>query len=167
MKDELICIGKIIKAHGIKGEVELKINLEDTSLLSKFNKITNKDNTVVFHFNIKKIKENKVIASVEGVDDRNASEQLKGTFLFVDKKELPDPFEDEFYYSDLVDLDVRLENNELFGKIFAVHNYGASDILEIELENKKREFFPFEKKTIIDVNVKKGYLTLSSEYINV
>lgn len=167
-EDSYVNIAKIVNAHGIKGEVKLVLFLEDFSLFKKFNFITDHERTRSFSFKIKKMSDSGVIASIEGVNDRTEAEKLKGLGLFVNKQELPDASEDEFYYSDLIGLDVLLENKEFFGKVISVHDYGAGDILEIMLDSSKKNFFfPFSKESVPEINLEKGYVVLAAGIIDI
>ena len=73
----------------------------------------------------------------EGVADRNAAEALKGTELFVDRAALPQPDEDEFYHADLIGLEARDSEGRVLGKVSAIHNYGASDVIEIAARRRR------------------------------
>ena len=73
-----------------------------------------------------------VVARLKGVDDRSAAEALNGTELFIERATLPEELEEEeFYHADLVGMDVLDERGERIGKVSAVQNFGAGDILEI------------------------------------
>lgn len=129
----LICVAKIVAAHGIKGQVKLKIFANDLSIYKKFflkndevlllNKIQNKSTDVA-------------IAFVNGITDRNQAELLIGTELFITKDQLPQLNDDEFYYENLVGIDV-IVNNEKIGIISGVFNFGAGDFCEIALLSGK------------------------------
>ena len=79
------------------------------------------------------------------VTTREAAEALKSTKLYIRRTALPEPDEDEFYFSDLVGLDVKTTDGKRMGKIIAVHEFGAGDMLEIKPKQGASFFHPFTK----------------------
>jgi len=67
----------------------------------------------------------------KGVSDRGAAEALKGTELFIAREALPAAGEDEFYHADLIGLEAQDTEGRVLGKVAAIHNYGAGDVIEI------------------------------------
>jgi 16S rRNA processing protein RimM len=83
------------------------------------------------------------VARFEGVNDRSAAEALRGSLVEVDRADLP-PLEDgEYYHADLIGLPCEDRDGGALGVVVAVENYGACDLLEVELENGKRSLIPF------------------------
>jgi 16S rRNA processing protein RimM len=102
-----------------------------------------------------------LIASIEGISDRNQAEALMKRELFVPRDMLPEPEAGEFYYEDLVDMDVRDEQGGTVGKVISVDNYGAGDVVEILLAKEtKSQMFSFEEKTFPEVNLEAGYVVI-------
>ena len=75
-----------------------------------------------------------IIAKLAGIADRDRAETLRGLRLYLPRAALPPPGEDEFYYADLIGLAAMLEDGAPVGKIIAVHDFGAGDMLEIARE---------------------------------
>src|SRR5690606_38366726 len=105
---------------------------------------------------------NVVIAHIKGISDRNAAEALNGVSLFVDRARLPEPDdEDDFYHADLIGLDVRLDNGVSIGKVSALPNFGAGDLIEVrDSQSGDTYLYPFTKAVVPDVNIAEGYLTI-------
>lgn len=128
-----ICVAKIVAAHGIKGQVKIKSFTENLSLYKKF--LAPNDKIFV----LKKIQitsSDILIATVDGISDRNQAEALIGTALFINKDQLPPLPNDEFYYEELVGRDVIVNNNKI-GVVSGVFNFGAGDFCEIKLSSGK------------------------------
>lgn len=132
-----VVLAAVTGAHGVGGEVKLKLFTEDLAPYRRFNGgaltlLTLRGN----------------IARFEGVTDRNAAERLRGTQLTVDRAELP-PLEDgEYYHSDLVGLPAVSVSGEELGRVVAVENFGAGDILEIERTNGRRFMVPMRADAV-------------------
>src|SRR5262245_45703887 len=118
-------------AHGIKGELRVKTFTGDPQALADFGTLFASDGRA-FEILALRPQGNMAVAKFRGVDDRSAAEALTGTELFVGRATLPgDLDEEEFYHADLVGMDAVDEGGERLGKVTAVQNYGAGDILEI------------------------------------
>lgn len=129
----LICVAKIVAAHGIKGQVKLKVFANDLSIYKKF---FMKNNEILLLNKIQNKSPDVSIAFVNGVNDRNLAETLIGTELFITKDQLPQLNDDEFYYENLVGIDV-IVHNEKIGIVSGVFNFGAGDFCEIKLLSGK------------------------------
>ena len=88
----------------------------------------------------------------DGITDRNAAELLRRTELFTDHK-LPPKEEGTWYSSELVGL-TGMAGDQAYGRLIAVHNFGAGDILEFEMEDGRTEMLPFKKEFIGDIHEK-------------
>ena len=119
-------------AHGIKGELRVKTFTGDPQALADYGTLFARDGRA-FEILALRPQGNVAVAKFRGVDDRNAAEALTGTELFVERAALPgDLEEEEFYHADLVGMDAVDQDGERLGKVTAVQNYGAGDILEIK-----------------------------------
>lgn len=101
-----------------------------------------------------------IAARVEGIQDRTAAEALKGTQLYVARDVLPDSEGDEFYHTDLLGMRVVTVNGEEFGRVLAVHDFGAGDVLEIEHMDGPPLVVPFTRDTVPEIDTDKGHLVL-------
>lgn len=156
---DLVAVGIIAGAHGIKGQVKIRSYTANPDDIIAYGALLNKEGTKRFEVRLEGATQNGLIASIKGINDRNAAELLKGTELFVDRATLPESKEDEFYYDDLIGLEVRDASGANIGKIHALHNFGASDILEIILSGtSKKEMYPFTKQNFPEIRIAEGFV---------
>ena len=127
-----ICIAQIGAAHGVRGEVRLKAFTEDPLGVARYGALESEDGTQRFEIEAVRPAKDVLVARLKGVTDRSAAERLKNLRLYVARERLPKPADDEFYHADLVGLSAITTDGATFGIVKAVHNFGASDLLEIE-----------------------------------
>lgn len=160
--DDLVCLGVITGAMGIKGEVRIKPFTATPGGIAAYGKVRNEDGSL--RFKIKRTRPIKqgLAAKFEGINDRNAAEALKGTMLYVTRAQLPDDMEeDEFYYTDLIGLDVESVDGSHLGTVSAVHDFGAGDLLEVALsETTKTVLIPFTKDAVPLVDLGGGKVVI-------
>lgn len=125
-----ILIGKIVAPQGIRGEFRIQSFANKPEDFKNFRIICNKCESNKFHF-VRAIKQDVVIAKINGVDDRNAAETLRGTELFVLRDDLPKLKDNEYYQSDLIGFDVIRDGTKV-GVVECFQNYGAGDIIELD-----------------------------------
>jgi 16S rRNA processing protein RimM len=101
-----------------------------------------------------------VIAKLSGVADRDRAETLRGLRLYLPRAALPPPGEDEFYHADLVGLAAILEDGTPIGRIVAVHDFGAGDVLEIARERGQPAVVPFTRAVVPVVDITGGRVVL-------
>lgn len=98
-----------------------------------------------------------VLARVEGIDDRDAAEALKGTRLYVPRSALPPPEEDEFYHADLLGLRAVRPDGSDFGMVTAVHEIAGGEALEIEpVDGGQPVLVPFTREEVPEVDIAGG-----------
>ena len=102
------------------------------------------------------------VARFESIDDRSAAEALRGTLVEVDRSALPPLEAGEYYHADLIGLPAVDGDGNPVGTVVAVENYGAGDLLEIELEGGRRSLIPF-KSGITDLDG--GRIVLDPEFL--
>jgi 16S rRNA processing protein RimM len=140
---ERVLLGAVIGAHGIKGEVRVKTFTLSPDTLGAYGPLTTDDGRRLQVGALRAGKPGEAVVRFEGVADRNAAEALKGRQLFVPRDALPAPEADEFYHADLVGLAVEDSSNTALGRVRALHNFGAGDVMEIETPSGATEFIPF------------------------
>lgn len=156
---DLLAVGVVSGAHGIKGQVKLRSYTANPDDILAYGALLNKEGTKRFEIRIDGGTKHGLIATFKGVKDRNAAELLKGTELFVDRATLPESDDDEFYYDDLIGLEVRDASGAVLGKVHALHDFGAGDILELTLSSTgKKEMYPFTRQNFPEINVADGFV---------
>lgn len=127
--DKPVTLAAISGAHGVTGEVRLKLFGEGVAALKRYRAFN--DSTLT----LKKLRDDGkggAIARFEEVPDRTAAEKLRGTALTVPRSAMPDLAEGEYYHADLIGLVAVSDEGEALGSVIAVENFGAGDVLEIE-----------------------------------
>lgn len=160
----LFCAAVLASAHGVRGHVKVKCFLEDPSHLKMYSPFSNEKGEGVY--NVKKIlsqDKDMLIVSIEGVDNRNQAELLKGAKLMLPQERLPKLSEDTFYHRDLIGLSVVSPKGCSLGKVHALHNFGAGELLEVKTLQGDLHMIPFKQDIVTEVNVKDGTLVLSDE----
>lgn len=131
LNNNKILVGKIVAPQGIRGEVRIQTYSDAPMDFKKFNIISDKFKAEDFRF-VRTIPNSTVIiAKINGCDDRNAAETLRGTELFIGREDLPNLGEQEYYQTDLIGLTVNQRGN-IIGRVACIQNFGAGDILELE-----------------------------------
>ena len=139
-----VTLAAIIGAHGVTGEVRLKLFAEALESLTAHKSFNDSKLT------LKTIRpgNNGAIARFAEIVDRNAAEAMRGTELTVPREALPPLAEGEYYHTDLIGLPcVSIEGEDL-GHCVAVDNFGAGDVLEIERPNGKRFMVPMRAEAV-------------------
>ena len=129
---ERVCVARIGAAHGVRGEVRLWSFTEAPEAVAGYGPLESKDGTRRFEIASMRAAKDHFVARLKGIDDRNAAETLRNVDLYVPRQRLPAIDEDDtFYIADLVGLDAVTADSAALGKVTAVHNFGAGDIIEI------------------------------------
>lgn len=160
-------IATITAAHGIRGEVKLRTLMNDPDTVFQRGPVSDEIGQRQFKIKRQGQGSNGVfIVAIEGINDRNEAELLKGTKLFAPEDALPAKAANQWYYRELIGLEARLADGRVYGKVAAVHNFGAGDLLDIELTQGGTEMLPFKKPFVGDVHADEGYLlAFPPEYI--
>ncbi len=148
----LVCVGQIVKAHGIKGLVCVQPYLNDPMGLAAFGALTDESGRRIFDLVLKGRRGNTLLAALPGIADKTAADALKGTKLYAHKDKLPALAADEYYHRDLVGLNV-VRRGEPFGIVARVANYGAGDILDIRLTDGRTIPLLFSRQTFPLVDI--------------
>jgi 16S rRNA processing protein RimM len=159
MAQDRICIGAIVGAFGVSGEVRLKSFCSTPSDISSYGPLASEDGSREFRISLTKPVTGGFGARIAGITTREAAEALRGTSLFVDRERLPSLPDDEFYHADLIGLDVLDTGGNPLGKVTAIHNHGAGDIIEISsTRHKSALLLPFTKAIVPNVDLSAGRL---------
>jgi 16S rRNA processing protein RimM len=139
--DRPVTLAAVSGAHGVTGEVRLKLFGEGVAALKRYRAFNDSSLTVV---KLKEDGKGGAIARFAEVTDRNGAEALRGTALTVPRSAMPELEEGEYYHADLIGLPAVSTEGEALGTCVAIDNYGAGDVLEIERpadDNGKRRRF--------------------------
>lgn len=148
-------------AQGLKGEVKAKLFTATPDALPRYGALHTKDGRKLVITAFRPAKEGEAVIAFEGVGDRNQAEALKGAELFVDRAALPEADEDEFYHADLMGLEVRDAHGRVLGKVIALHNFGASDVLEFSRSDGDSVHLAFTKETVPVIHIAEGFIVVA------
>ena len=151
-----VTLAVVIGAHGIHGQVRLKVFAEDFGSYKSFNggALTLKSSQAG---------NNGTIARFAEVADRNAAEAMRGTELTVPRSALPPLGEGEYYHADLMGLPAVSTTGEELGRVVLIENFGAGDVLEIERSNGKRFMVPMNADAVPEWSA--GRLVVNADFV--
>lgn len=153
----LICVGAFAGAHGVRGDVRLKSFCAVPEDIEKYGPFSTEDGKQSFELKLTKAIKNGFAARVKGITQREAAEALKGTRIFVPRERLPDLPDDEFYHSDLIGLTVVDTGGAPLGRVTAVHDHGAGDLLEVAgPRSKSPVLLPFTRDAVPTIDLASG-----------
>lgn len=153
-----ICIAAIAGAFGVRGEVRLKAFTATPEDVAAYGAVTTEDQAQSFTIALSgQTTKGALIARLSGIATKEQAEALKGTRLYVDRDHLPNLPDDEYYHADLIGLDVYDTGGALLGKVKAVLNHGASDILEVQAPGMSSPaLLPFTLEAVPTVDLASG-----------
>lgn len=139
-----VTLAVIIGAHGVGGEVRLKLFAESLDSLKAHSSFGDGKLT------LKSLRpgSNGTIARFAEINDRNAAEAARGAELTVPRDALPPLGEGEYYHADLIGLPCVSTEGADLGFCVAVENFGAGDVLEVERPDKKRFMVPMNPQAV-------------------
>ena len=155
-----IALAAVAGAHGIKGELRLKLFSDSAESLSGHAKlyVGGAERRLLSIRDSGKT----AVARLEGVEDRSAAEALRGSLVEIDRSALPPLEEGEYYHADLIGLPAEDREGRPVGIVAAVENFGAGDLLEIDRGDGKSSLIPF-KEGIADLQ--DGRIVLNPEFL--
>jgi 16S rRNA processing protein RimM len=155
-----VALAAVAGAHGIKGEVRLKLFTDSAESLARHARLF----VGGVERRLAKVRGDAkgAVARFEGVDDRTAAEALRGALVEIDRAALPPLGEGEYYHADLIGLPCVDRSGDSLGTVVAVENFGAGDLLEVAGEGGKRSLIPF-KPGIADLE--DGRIVLDPEFL--
>jgi 16S rRNA processing protein RimM len=158
---DLICIGAIAGSFGVSGEVRLKSFCSEPTDIAAYGPLSTEDGSRQFHITLTRPVSGGLGARIQGVSTKEQADALRGTSLFVHRDRLPSLPDDEFYHADLIGLSAFDTGGELIGKVTAVYNHGAGDILEISTtRHKSALLLPFTLAIVPNVDLTAGRIVV-------
>jgi len=157
-----VLFAAVIGAHGLKGEVRVKTFTASPDKLGAYGPLHAKDGRIFTVAALRPGKDGEAVALFKEIADRAAADALKGTELFVTRAMLPQAGAEEFYHADLVGLTVEDSEGRRLGKVAAIHNYGASDVLAIAREDGDEVLIAFTRANVPEIDVKSGRIVVAA-----
>lgn len=160
MTTDLICIGAIAGSFGVSGEVRLKSFCSEPTDIASYGPLRAEDGRE-FNVTLTRPVSGGLGARLKGIDTKEQADALRGTSLFVPRDRLPSLPDDEYYHADLIGLAAHDTGGELIGKVTAVYNHGAGDILEISTNRHKSALLlPFTTAIVPNVDLSAGRIVV-------
>ena len=157
--EQKVALAAVAGAHGIKGEVRLKLFSDSIESLRQSDKLY----VGGIGRKLISVRDGKMpVARFEGIADRGAAEALRGSLVEIDRSALPSLGAGEYYYADIIGLPCVDRDGASLGMVAAVENYGAGDLLEIELPDGRKSLIAF-KPGIADLDQDK--IVLDPEFL--
>ena len=151
-----VCVARIGAAHGVRGAVKLWTFTEDPVAVRRYGPLSTKDGTRQFEIASAREAKGHLVAQFKGIATRDEAERLNGLELYVAREKLPATDEDEYYHADLIGLAAVTTAEQPLGRVIAIHNFGAGDILEIAPPSGATMLLPFTNAVVPSVDISGG-----------
>jgi 16S rRNA processing protein RimM len=151
-----ICIARIGAAHGVRGAVKLWTFAEDPLAVKTYGPLVTKDGARSFEIATAREAKGHLVATLKGIATREDAERLNGIELYIARDKLPPTDENEYYHADLIGLAAVDAAHEPLGRVVAIHNFGAGDIIEIAPPSGATLLLPFTNAVVPSVDIKGG-----------
>ena len=152
-----VLLGRIAGAHGVRGEVLIQTYTATPHAIAAYGALADSSGARTFTILTMRATASGVVARVQGIDDRTAAAALRGVELYVDRDSLPPAAAEEYYHDDLIGLSAVDGGGCAVGRIVAVHNFGAGDLLEIALAaSGSTELVPFTQTHVPEIDLAGG-----------
>ena len=155
-----ICVARIGAAHGVRGEVKLWTFTEDPLAVRHYGPLLTEDGARQFEVTQAREAKGHLVATLKGIATREDAGQLNGIELYVEREKLPATAEDEYYHADLIGLAAVSAVGEPFGRVIAIHNFGAGDIIEIAPPQGATMLLPFTHAVVPAVDLAGGRVVI-------
>lgn len=153
---DLILVGRIAGAFGVKGEIRISAYTADPMALVAYRDLRREDGAPALTLTAGRAAKGGIVARAKEVETREQAEALRGLRLYVPRAALPAPEEDEFYVADLVGLAAEGVSGEPLGQVKSVQNFGAGDLLEIQPPDGASWWLPFTREAVPEVRIGEG-----------
>ncbi len=157
----LIFVAKVDGAFGVRGEVRLSAFTGDPMALLEYGALVREDGRPGLTLTSGRVVKGGLVVRAAEVETREAAQALRGLGLYVDRASLPEPDEDEYYLADLIGLAAVSPEGDALGRIKAVNNFGAGDLLEIQPADGSPSWWsPFTLAAVPQVSLADGRLVV-------
>ena len=154
---DMVCVGAISGSFGVHGEVRLKSFTADPGALADYAPLTTEDGSRSFDLTLQREIKGGFAARLSGVLTKEQADALRGARLYAPRDRLPTLPDDEFYHADLIGLTVLDTGGVELGRVKAVHNHGAADLLEVQMPGQSRTvLLPFTQAAVPTVDLSAG-----------
>ena len=155
-----VCVARIGAAHGVRGAVRLWTFTEDPLAVRDYGPLMTKDGARQFEVMHAREAKDHLVVTLKGVATRDDAERLNGLELYVPRDRLPDTDDGEYYHTDLIGLSAVTTAEQPLGKVIAIHNFGAGDIIEIAPPQGATMLLPFTNAVVPTVDLAGGRVVI-------
>jgi 16S rRNA processing protein RimM len=155
-----ICVARIGAAHGVRGAVKLWTFTEDPLAVQRYGPLSTKDGARQFEVTHAREAKDHLVATLKGVTTREDAERLNGLELYVAREKLPATDNDEYYHADLIGLAAVTTADAPLGRVIAIHNFGAGNIIEIAPLQGSTLLLPFTNAVVPSVDLAAGRVVI-------
>ncbi len=155
--DDRVCVAAIAGAFGVAGEVRLKSFTAEPAAVADYAPLTSEDGARSFDVELIREIKGGFAALLSGIDTKEQADALRGLRLYAPRERLPSLPDDEFYHADLIGVAVYDTGGAPLGKVRAVLNHGATDLLELHVPGQSRTvLLPFTREAVPTVDLTAG-----------
>ena len=155
-KSNLVLVAQIGAAHGVQGEFKLLSHTDDPLSVLEFNPLLDERGEPALSITAARAHKGALLVRAEEVPDRTAADKVKGLKLYVDRADLPETEEDEYYITDLIGMSVVDVAGQPVGKVANVENFGAGDLLDIKPLEGANFYVLFSLENVPEVLLAEG-----------
>jgi 16S rRNA processing protein RimM len=157
MSDDLVCVGSVVGAFGVRGEIRLKSFCAVPEDIETYSPLLSEDGSKSYSISLIGSVKNGFTARMDGVATKEQADAMHGVRLFTKRDQLPSLPDDEYYYADLIGLEVLDTGGTILGRVKDVLNHGAGDLLEINGPDLKASvLLPFTLAAVPTVDLAAG-----------
>jgi 16S rRNA processing protein RimM len=158
--NERVCLGIVTGPQGLHGAVRVRSYTAWSEDIASYGLLSDVTGEREFAIRILRSTKKGLVAELSGVEDRAAAEEMRGLELYVSRDALPKTDEEEFYYSDLIGLDVEDEDGKVIGQVKMMDNYGAGEVMEVALSSGEALLLSFTREAVPVVDVAAGKIQI-------
>ena len=156
---KLILVGQVAGGFGVRGEVRVTAFTADPLALKAYGPLLRADGSVGLTLTTARAAKGAVIGRAKEIETKEQADALRGLKLFVPRERFPAPDDDEVYVTDLIGLEARDPDGRVLGRVKAVQNFGASDMLEITpAEGGQTWYLPFTLEATPELHIADGWI---------
>ena len=145
----------MVHSYGLRGQLKVDVYLENLSLLQTTDIFLLGESLLKKKISfLNGLKKSIWVVAIAEISNRDQADQLRGQFIFLEKKYLPSLMTNEFYYEDLRGLQIKIDGGQQKGFVKDVYNFGSGDILEVSLDGSESSvYIPFNKDNVSKIDL--------------
>ncbi|WP_322515006.1 ribosome maturation factor RimM [Rhodopseudomonas palustris] len=155
-----VCVARIGAPHGVRGAMRLWSFTADPLAVGDYGPLSTKDGARSFEIATARAAKDHLVVTLKGVTTRDEAVRLNGLELYVPRDALPPTEDDEYYHADLIGLPAITTSGEPLGRVLAIHNFGAGDIIEIAPPSGPTLLLPFTNAVVPTVDLAAGQVII-------